>query len=42
MTTRRIPAHGSPVLSVAANYNGRLLVSGDSRGIIMLWNKPVY
>jgi len=41
MTTRRVPAHGSPVLSVAANYNGRFLVSGDSRGIIMLWSKPV-
>ena len=28
------------VLSVAANYNGALLASGDSRGIIMLWGKP--
>ncbi|XP_046652475.1 WD repeat-containing protein 13-like [Daphnia pulicaria] len=39
-TTRRIPAHASAVLSVAANYNGALLASGDSRGIIMLWGKP--
>lgn len=39
-TTRRIPAHASAVLAVAANYDGALLASGDSRGIIMLWGKP--
>lgn len=30
----------SAVLAVAANYDGALLASGDSRGIIMLWGKP--
>ena len=35
-TTRRVPAHASPVLAVAANYNGALLASGDNRGIIMV------
>ena len=39
-TTRRVPAHATAVLSVAVNYNGALLASGDSRGIIMLWGKP--
>ena len=39
-TTRRVPAHATAVLSVAVNYNGAILASGDKRGIIMLWTKP--
>lgn len=41
-TTRRVPAHATAVLSVAVNYNGALLASGDSRGIVMLWGKASY
>ena len=40
-TTRRVPAHASAVLSVAVNYNGAYLASGDSRGIVMLWGRPI-
>jgi len=38
-TTRRVAAHASAILSVAVSYNGGLLASADSRGIVMLWRR---